>query len=58
MYFIKLRNSILRNNNTIWNKLSISEKWGFLIDNPVTRLPYKELEPWHYFCDNIVQLLK
>ena len=37
---------------------SISEKWGFLMDNPVARLPYKELEPWHYYCDNIVALLK
>ena len=28
------------------------------MDNPVARLPYKELEPWHYYCDNIVALLK
>ena len=28
------------------------------MDNPVSRLPYKELEPWHYYCDNIVALLK
>ena len=28
------------------------------MDHPVARLPYKELEPWHYYCDNIVALLK